>query len=273
MAAEQWKWESRATKVGFLTLTLIGVFWIMESAIGQPPPPEPLAVTWTLDISNVPSNGGRVEHEYPAVHCRDRIFGSYDYLDGHTASITARAYSGYRFSHWSGAASGSRSSRTVYMDRDRSVTAHWERIPATTYNLRVIADPSDGRGGYVEITGGTLVSAGTKRFIQGARAVVEARSNSGWRFVRWSGDVSGSSARQTLTMNSNRTATALLQRATIQRTLTAHVVGNGRVIPSGSTFNTTTDPSLAYKQSQIVVIDCAAGVARSLEQILGTLFI
>ena len=165
----------------------------MESAIGQPPPPpppppEPLAVTWTLDISNVPSNGGRVEHECPAVHCQDRIFGSYDYLDGQTASITARAYSGYRFSHWSGAASGSRSSRTVYMDRDRSVTAHWERIPATTYNLRVIADPSDGRGGYVEITGGTLVSAGTKRFIQGARAVVEARSNTGWRFVRWSGD-------------------------------------------------------------------------------------
>ena len=214
----------------------------MESAIGQPPPPsppppEPLAVTWTLDISSVPSNGGRVEHECPAVHCQDRIFGSYDYLDGQTASITARAYSGYRFSHWSGAASGSRSSRTVYMDRDRSVTAHWERIPAVTYNLRVIADPSDGRGGYVEITGGTLVSAGTKRFTQGARAVVEARSNTGWRFVRWSGDVSGSSARQTLTMNSDKTATALFQRATIQRTLTAHVVGNGRVIPSGSTYH------------------------------------
>ena len=36
-------------------------------------------------------------------------------------------------------------------------------------------------------------------------------------------------------MNGNKTVTALFQRATNQRTLTVHVVGNGRVNPSGST--------------------------------------
>ena len=121
------------------------------------------------------------------------------------------------------------------MNSNKTVTAHWERIPATTYTLRAIANPSGGRGGYVEISGGTSVTAGTKRFNQGARATVEARSSSGWRFVRWSGDLSGSSARQSLTMNGNKTVTALFQRATNQRTLTVHVVGNGRVNPSGST--------------------------------------
>ena len=197
-----------------LALAVAGTIYFMQSLGAQapppPPPPEPspLSVTRTLSVSSDPSNGGRVEHECPAVYCEDRLFGSQDYLDGQTANITARPSSGYQFSHWSGAASGSSTSTSIRMDRDRSVTAHFVRIAATTYTLRAIADPSDGRGGYVDIVGGTLVTAGTKRFDQGEWAGVVAHSNSGWRFVRWSGNLSGSSNRETVRMNSNKTVTA-----------------------------------------------------------------
>ena len=125
--------------------------------------------------------------------------------------------------------SGSGARQTLTMNSNKTVTAHWERIPATTYTLRAIANPD---GGYVEISGGTSVTAGTKRFNHTSdRRTLQLRL----AFVRWSGDLSGSGARRTVTMNSNKTVTALFQRATNQRTLTAHVVGNGRVNPSGST--------------------------------------
>ena len=193
------------------------------------------ATTYNLRVIADPSDGrgGYVEISGGTLVSA----GTKRFNQGARAVVEARSNTGWRFVRWSGDLRGSSARQTLTMSGNKTATAHWERIPATTYNLRVIADPSNGRGGYVEITGGTLVSAGTKRFNLGARAVVEARSNTGWRFVRWSGDVSGSSARQTLTMNGNKTATALFQRATIQRTLTAHVVGNGRVIPSGSTYH------------------------------------
>ena len=161
--------------------------------------------------------------------------GTKRFNQGVRATVEARSNSGWRFVRWSGDLSGSGARQTLTMNSNKTVTAHWERVPATTYTLRAIANPSGGRGGYVEISGGTSVTAGTKRFNQGVRATVEARSSSGWRFVRWSGDLSGSGARQSLTMNGNKTVTALFQRATNQRTLTVHVVGNGRVNPSGST--------------------------------------
>ena len=131
---------------------------------------------------------------------------------GSTRVWSHASNSGWRFVRWSGDLSGSSARQTLTMNGNKTVTAHWERIPATTYTLRGIADPANGSGGYVEISGGTSVTAGTKRFNQGVRATVEARSNSGWRFVRWSGDLSGSSARQTLTMNGNKTVTAHWER-------------------------------------------------------------
>ena len=138
--------------------------------------------------------------------------GTKRFDQGERATVEARSNSGWRFVRWSGDLSGSSARQTLTMNGNKTVTAHWERIPATTYTLRAIADPANGSGGYVEISGGTSVTAGTKRFDQGVRATVEARSNSGWRFVRWSGDLSGSSARQTLTMNGNKTVTALFER-------------------------------------------------------------
>lgn len=137
------------------------------------------------------------------------------FSEGATAWLQAHADSGWRFIKWSGDLSGTASLPTLKMNSNKSVTAHFERIPSTpTYTLTATANPSDGSGGYVEISGGTLVRSGTKRFDQGETATVEARSNTGWRFASWSGALSGSTARQTLTMNSNQTVAARFERVT-----------------------------------------------------------
>ena len=166
--------------------------------------------TRTLSAIADPSDGsgGYVEiHGGTLVRAGTKRFGQ-----GERVTIEARPNSGWRFVGWSGHASGTSASTRVTMSRDKTVTARFERIPTATYTLTAIADPSDGSGGYVEIHGGTLVRAGTKRFNQGEQATVEARPRTGWRFAGWSGALGGSSARQSLRMNGNQKVTARFER-------------------------------------------------------------
>ena len=182
----------------------------------QPDPPRLTAVT-------VPAGGTRGSIAVAGGTLVSGRSNVWEFDDGERATVRATARSGWRFVRWTGAVTGPISPNSVLMDRDRTVTAHFERV---THTLRAMANPSDGSGGYVEIIGGTLVTAGTKRFNQGARATVEARPNSGWRFVRWSGDLSGSTARQSLTMNANKTVTALFQRSPTPPTPTLRAIAN-----------------------------------------------
>ena len=184
-----------------------GLYTLTFNATRSQPQPDPPRLT----VVTVPAGGtgGSI-----AVAGGTLVSGRsnvWEFDDGERATVRATARSGWRFVRWTGAVTGPINPNSVLMDRDRTVTAHFERV---THTLRAMANPSDGSGGYVEIIGGTLVTAGTKRFNQGARATVEARPSSGWRFVRWSGDLSGSTARQSLTMNANKTVTALFERST-----------------------------------------------------------
>ncbi len=166
--------------------------------------------TYTLRAIADPSNGsgGYVEITGGTLVSP----GVKSFAAGARAVLEARTNPGWRFVRWSGALSGSNARQAQSMDGDKVVTAHWERVRASVYTLRAIGDPSDGSGGYVEISGGTLVSPGVKSFAAGARAVLEARTNPGWRFVRWSGALSGSSARQALSMDSDKVVTAHWER-------------------------------------------------------------
>lgn len=71
-----------------------------------PPPPDGNTYTLSTSVSGSGSVSGG---------------GAYD--EGTTATVTASAASGWSFSNWSGDASGSSSSATVYMDGNKSVTA------------------------------------------------------------------------------------------------------------------------------------------------------
>ncbi len=196
---------------GSYELTVVGQ---ADASPPSPPPaptPAPSPTTWSLVATGSPSGGGRVEHACNLAHCNDRIFGTSDYFDGGTATLTAQPNSGYLFSHWTGAATGSKNPTTVHMDSDKSVTAVFVRDRATRYTLTATADPADGAGGYVDIVGGTKVRDGVKSFAAGETASIVARANAGWRFVRWSGDTTGTSESLSVAMDRNKNVKAIFE--------------------------------------------------------------
>jgi len=137
---------------------------------------------WTLNLSA--GTGGTTD---PAP-------GSYTHDEGIEVSLTAIPDSGYRFSGWSGDASGSSNSITITMDSDKSVTANF--IKQWTLNL------SAGTGGTTDPAPGSYTHD------EGTEVSLTAIPDSGYKFSGWSGDASGSSNSITITMDSDKSVTA-----------------------------------------------------------------
>lgn len=83
------------------------------------------AAAYTLTITVSPSGKGTTS---PSV-------GTHSYAAGTPVTVTAYPSSGWDFDYWSGHASGTSTRTTVTMNRDRSVTAHFERegAPPATF--------------------------------------------------------------------------------------------------------------------------------------------
>jgi pectate lyase len=82
-----------------------------------PPPPPPPPGTYTLS-TNVTGSG--------------TVSGGGTYNEGATATVTANPASGWTFTNWSGDASGTNATTTVYMNGDKSVTAVFTQDGGTT---------------------------------------------------------------------------------------------------------------------------------------------
>jgi alpha-tubulin suppressor-like RCC1 family protein len=74
--------------------------------------------TYTLTTSVSPSGSGYVT-KYP---------NKSNYNDGESVQLTATAYSGYNFSHWSGSVSSYSNPVTITMNSNKTVTANFETI-------------------------------------------------------------------------------------------------------------------------------------------------
>jgi uncharacterized repeat protein (TIGR02543 family) len=119
-----------------------------------------------------------------------------------TVTLTAVPAPGYTFDRWSGDAAGTSLTVTITMDSDKSVTAHFK--PIVTYSLTISVEPSDA--GTITLTplGGTYPS--------GTEVTLTAVAAPGYEFDYWSGDLSGSTAIVTLTMDSNKSVIAHFKR-------------------------------------------------------------
>ena len=167
------------------------------------------STTYTLTVSANPSNGagGYVE----IVNGEGNIPGERDFSAGDVALIVAHTNPGWRFVGWMGDASGGGTSKTLVMDGDKQIVARWEQVQSITYTLYVEATPNDGSGGYVEVHNGSGNTSGQRVFNAGEYANLEARPNSGWRFVRWEVDASGTNKRASLLMNRDKRVRAVFQ--------------------------------------------------------------
>jgi len=159
-----------------------------------------------------------------------------DYNANSSVTLTAEGNTGYRFTNWSGDASGSNNPLTITMDSDKNITASFEVVP--TYQVNITSN-----------NGTVTPSSGT--YTEGQVIELNAEPSLGYEFSGWSGDISGNDNPTSVTVNSNLNITANYSVVpTYTLTTTA---SNGSVAPSsgaynqGDLVNLTAEPDPGYK--------------------------
>ena len=147
------------------------------------------AIIYTLTTSANPSEGGTVS---PA---------SKDYEEGETATITASPAAEYVFQSWSGATGNSKTT-SVVMNSDKTVVANFVK---KKYKLIV---NTEGNGSVEE----ELIQSGAaNEYNSGSIIRLTAKPANGCRFVEWKGDLTGNTNPIEITMDSEKTVTAVFE--------------------------------------------------------------
>lgn len=142
------------------------------------------------------------------------------YSHGTTVTVTPTASSDSDFVGWAGACTGSGACE-VTMDAAKTVTA--------TFDLKNYALTVNKVG-----SGTTSVASGTE-FAHGTAVTVTATQDTGWHFIGWTGDCSGTGD-CVVTMDGAKTVTATFEINSY--TITPDIVGNGSLVtdPAGPNF-------------------------------------
>jgi hypothetical protein len=160
------------------------------------------------------------------------------YTYGTVVTLTASPNVGWSFSGWSGDASGYELTTAVAMTGNKGVTATFTEneytLDVTTVGQGSVTKSPD----HAAYTYGTIVT-------------LTASPESGWNFVGWSGDASGSELTTTVTMDGNKVVTATF---TDLYTLTVNKIGNGLVTKDpdqiaytyGTLVNLTATPDIGW---------------------------
>jgi uncharacterized repeat protein (TIGR02543 family) len=122
-----------------------------------------------------------------------------------TITLSAVPASGYTFTGWTGACTGTGPTCTVTMNVDRTVTATFALAVQLTVSVSGNGNISGGTGAINCGNGGTVCSA---TFAQNATVSLIATVATGATFVGWSGACGGSSTTCTVSMSSARSVTA-----------------------------------------------------------------
>ena len=129
-----------------------------------------------------------------------------------TAAPTA---AGYNFTGWSGDAAGSANPVTVTVTKNMNVTASF----AQAFTVTTSADPAAG--------GSVTLNPPGPTYAPGTQVTATAVANTGYTFTGWDGDLAGSNAIETFTVNGNLNIVA--QFGQPQFTFNATSAGNGTV--------------------------------------------
>jgi uncharacterized repeat protein (TIGR02543 family) len=143
-------------------------------------------VTYDLTMGVDPSGGGTT----------DPVEGVHTYRQNDLVPIEATANPRWVFDNWTGdVADPDSASTTVTMDGNKTVTAHFTQVECTLWVVY------DGNGSVALNPYGGTYACGT---VVRLTAVPE----DGWSFDQWSGDVTGSTNPQTITMDGDKSVTA-----------------------------------------------------------------
>jgi len=129
------------------------------------------------------------------------------YVYGEQVQLTATANPGYTFSGWSAGASGTTNPLVITMNGNKTVTANFTQV---NYTLSL----SKTGNGSVKVNGALHSLPWSGQFSSGAQVQLEAIPGTGWSFSNWSVDLTGSTNPATISMNANRSVTALFTLGT-----------------------------------------------------------
>jgi uncharacterized repeat protein (TIGR02543 family) len=121
-----------------------------------------------------------------------------------TVQLTAVPASGYYFTGWGGALSGTSNPTSIQMNGSKTVTASFAVIPPQTYSLAIYAS---GAGTVAKNPDNTSYSSGEQ-------VTLTATPSSGATFSGWSGNLTGSTNPTTITMDGNKSVTATFTSST-----------------------------------------------------------
>jgi len=154
---------------------------------------------------------------------------------GTTVLLTAEPDDCYDFIGWSGACSGTNSTCSLTTDADKSVIANFA---VRTYSLNITA-----------LNGSVTKSPNQSTYNCGTGVTLTANPNTGYHFVRWEGDTSGTASTATLDMSDDRNVTAIFEEdAPNTFTLTKNLSPS-----SGGTISTSPDQSV-YEDGESVTL-------------------
>ncbi|MDI6765500.1 MAG: hypothetical protein QME52_01540 [Bacteroidota bacterium] len=116
------------------------------------------------------------------------------YNHGTSVQLTATPATGYSFVNWSGDLTGSANPANITMNANKTITTNFA---INTYTLTINA------------TNGTVTNNPNQpTYNHGTSVQLTATPATGYSFVNWSGDLTGSTNPVNITMNSNKTVTA-----------------------------------------------------------------
>ncbi|MBN1281145.1 MAG: hypothetical protein JXA00_05805 [Candidatus Thermoplasmatota archaeon] len=138
------------------------------------------------------------------------------YTYGQIVQLTANANPGWTFSHWSGALSGSTNPASLTITGNMAVTAHYTQ---NQYTLTTTVDP----------TGAGTITRDPEQatYTYGQNVQLTANANTGYTFSHWTGDLTGTTNPDTITITDNMQVTAHFTQN--QYTLTILTQGSGSV--------------------------------------------
>jgi len=136
------------------------------------------------------------------------------YHYGDVVTLTATTDPGWTFAGWSGALSGSANPETITITGDETVSAIFTQDEYTLTG-NVVGDGSVAR------------DPDQATYHYGDVVTLTATADPNWTFTGWSGALSGSDNPETITMDGDKTVTAIFTQD--EYTLTVNVVGDGTV--------------------------------------------
>jgi hypothetical protein len=149
------------------------------------------------------------------------------YVSNTVVTLTALPEAGWEFPSWTGDASGTSSNISLVMDRDKSVTAQFGRIPVFTLAVTTV--------------GGGAVSGNTQsNYFRGTTVNLSAEPAPGWYLQRWSGDAGGTLRNVSVVMDRDKSVAARFAPLTLLA-----VTAGGGTIAANPASNYVQDSSVA----------------------------